>query len=63
MTDIITTEDLLACVRRELTVRRNVYPSWVLKRKMSAGTAAHEIACMTAIVADYEARTTEKKDD
>jgi hypothetical protein len=32
----------------------NAYPRWVAQNKMSAGKAAHEIACMEAIIADYE---------
>jgi hypothetical protein len=54
MTDIITTADKLACARRELSMRRNAYPRWVEQNKMSAGKAAHELACMEAIVLDYE---------
>jgi hypothetical protein len=54
MTDIITTADKLACAKRELAMRKNVYPRWVEQHKMSDGKAAHEIAVMTAIVADYE---------
>jgi hypothetical protein len=54
MTDIITTADKLACARRELAMRRATYPRWVEQNKMSAGKAAHELACMEAIIADYE---------
>jgi hypothetical protein len=54
MTDIITTADKLACAKRELAMRRNVYPRWIEQHKMSAGKAAHEIAAMQAIVWDYE---------
>lgn len=54
MTDIITTADKLACAKRELALRKNVYPRFVEQNKMSSGKAAHEIAAMEAIVADYE---------
>ena len=54
MTDIITTTDKLACAKRELAMRNNVYPRWVQQNKMSAGKATHEIDCMRAIVQDYE---------
>jgi hypothetical protein len=54
MTDIITTADKLACAKRELAMRKNAYPRWVEQNKMSAGKAAHELACMEAIIADYE---------
>jgi len=55
MTDIITAADKLACAERELKLRSRVYARWVEEGKMSAGKAAHEIACMTAIVADCRA--------
>lgn len=54
MIDNITTADKLACAKRELAMRKNVYPRWVAANTMSAGKAAHEIACMEAIVRDYE---------
>jgi hypothetical protein len=55
MSDIITNADKLACAVRELKMRRHVYPRWIEADKISAGKAAHEIAAMEAIVADYEA--------
>jgi hypothetical protein len=54
MTDIITTADKLACAKRELAMRKAAYPRWVEQKKLSAGKAAHELACMEAIVEDYE---------
>jgi hypothetical protein len=45
--------DKLACVERELKMRQRVYERWVEDGKMSAGKAAHEIACMEEIVKDY----------
>jgi hypothetical protein len=54
MTDIITTADKLACAKRELAMRKNVYPRWVQQNKLSAGKAAHEILVMEEIVRDYE---------
>lgn len=53
MTDIITNQDKLACAQRELTMRTRVYPRFIEAGKISAGRAAHEIACMEAIIADY----------
>jgi len=55
MTDIITTADKLACAVRELKMRQRVYPRWVEDKKMSEGKAAHELACIEAIVSDYHA--------
>ena len=55
MTDIITATDKLACVERELKMRKQVYPRWVADRRLSEGKAAHELACMEDIVRDYRA--------
>jgi hypothetical protein len=60
MTDMITTADKLACAKRELGMRKQCYPRWVEQNKMSAGKAAHELACMEAIVLDYEDATIEE---
>lgn len=57
MTDIITTADKLACAERELKMRKRVYPRWIEDGRMSAGKAAHEIAAMEAIAADYKAQS------
>lgn len=54
MSDIITNTDKLACAQRELKMRKRVYDRWVEDGRMSAGKAAHEIACMESIVSDYE---------
>jgi hypothetical protein len=53
MTEIITASDKLKCAERELAMRKRVYARWVELAKMSAGKAAHEIACMEAIIEDY----------
>ena len=53
MTEVFTAADKLACVERELKMRRRVYDRWISEGKMSAGKAAHEIAAMEAIAADY----------
>ena len=54
MTDIITAADKLACAERELKMRKRVYPRWIEDGRISAGKAAHEIAAMESIVADYQ---------
>jgi hypothetical protein len=61
MTDIITDSDKLACAERELKMRKRVYARFVDDGKMSAGKAAHEIACMEAIVADYQIQVNKGK--
>ena len=55
MTEAISAERKLACARRELTMRRRVYPRWVQDFRITEARAADEIRCMEAIVADYEA--------
>ena len=53
MTDIITATDKLACLERELKMRKKVYPRWVEEGKMSEGKATHELACIEALITDY----------
>jgi hypothetical protein len=48
-----TIANKLACLERELKMRRRVYPRWITQGKMDASKAAHEIECMEAIVIDY----------
>jgi hypothetical protein len=50
----ITIYDKLACVQRELRMRREVYPRRVVNKKMSQAQADREIAVMEAIVDDYD---------
>lgn len=50
----ITITDQLASAKRELRMRRRVYPQWVASKRLHQDTADHEIACMEAIVATLE---------
>lgn len=52
----ITAADKLACVNRELAMRRNVYPKFVSSGRMSQQKADREIAVMEAIVTEFEQR-------
>lgn len=55
MTDrIFTAAEKLAAARRELAMRRRVYPRWVENNRMTQSKANEETAIMAAIVADYE---------
>jgi hypothetical protein len=54
MTQHFTAAEKLACVNREITMRRRVYPRWVESGKMSQAKADTEIGIMVAIAADYE---------
>lgn len=49
----ITTADKLACARRELDKRREVYPRLIEAGKLDQAKADREIETMSAIVDDY----------
>jgi hypothetical protein len=51
MSDI---KDKLRAARRELLLRRSLYPRRVQEGKLKQEVADHEIMVMEAIVADYE---------
>jgi hypothetical protein len=51
--------DKIACLQREVKMRHRAYPRWVSQERMTQAQADHEIAVMTAVLADYEARVTE----
>jgi hypothetical protein len=40
----------ISCVRREIAIRKNVYPKWVATGKMRQGEADFEIAAMTEVL-------------
>lgn len=44
-------EDQIACVERELAMRRNVYPRWVKQGKLSQTNADIEMRRMEAVLA------------
>lgn len=49
----VTTLDKLGCAKRELALRRNVYPKWVEAGRMTERQAADQLRVMEAIVEDY----------
>jgi len=51
---IISIEDQIAAVRREIAMRERVYDSWVRSGKMKRGKADYEIACMKAVLATLQ---------
>ena len=53
MSGEVTFREKLACVERELAMRRNVYPKWVKSGRMKADSAEHQIRAMEAVVEDY----------
>jgi hypothetical protein len=44
-----TLEAQITCIRRELAMRKNVYPKWVMSGRMKPEAADHEISCMQAV--------------
>lgn len=50
MSDKPTPVEMLSCARRELAMRRTMYPRWVAADKMMQHISDKEIACMQAIV-------------
>jgi hypothetical protein len=55
MTDLypISREDKVACLRREIDMRREVYPRRIAKGAMTMEKASREINVMRAILEDY----------
>jgi hypothetical protein len=49
-----TRAEKLSCLKRELGLRRSVYPSLVAKGRMKQESADREVFCLRAIIADYE---------
>lgn len=54
MAEAIPLERQIACVRREVGMRRHVYPRWVATSKMSQDDADRQIATMEAVQATLE---------
>ena len=51
---MITLADEIACIRRELAMRRRVYPNWVKTGRMKAAEADTELARMQAVLTRLE---------
>jgi hypothetical protein len=50
---MITIRDKLACLERELRIRRQVYPNRILTKRMSLKKAERELTLIEAIIEDY----------
>lgn len=51
---MITPQQQVQCVERELKLRHRVYPSLVKRGRMTQAQMDHEIACMQAVLATLE---------
>lgn len=50
----ITLEMQIACAKREVALRKRVYPRFVAAKRLNEFKAEEEIAVMTAVVATLE---------
>jgi len=48
MSDIIPLAAQIAEVKREIALRKNVFPKWIAQGRMTQAKADHQIAAMTA---------------
>lgn len=49
-----TLDEQIECVRREIGMRRRVYPRWVEIGRITQAHADHQIAAMEAVLATLE---------
>jgi len=54
-----TPPEMIACAKRELAIRKRVYPKLVEAGKMKADQCRHEIETMEAIVKELESKAKE----
>lgn len=47
---VFTLSDQIKCVTREISLRKRIYPVWVLKNKMKQEHADYEIDCMQSVL-------------
>ena len=61
MSEPVTLERQIACVRRELTMRRKVYPKWIAGGRMTQEQAQEQISTMEAVQATLEQLLAQRK--
>lgn len=47
---VVSVDDQIACVKREIALRKNVYPGFVQKGRMKQAEADKELERMTAVL-------------
>ncbi len=57
----VTTELKVRALKREIAMRRAVYPARIRRGEMRPSEAEREIAVMEAILADYEPREQQRE--
>jgi hypothetical protein len=50
----ISWDEMIGCARRELLMRKRLYPRWVAEERIGQQKADHEIACMAKILEHLE---------
>jgi hypothetical protein len=50
----VSFDEMIACAKRELAIRRKFYPGWIQRGTMDQATADKEIHHMAAILAYLE---------
>jgi len=61
MPEPIDIDRQIACVRREISMRRRVYPRWVSTGKMTQDEADRQISTMEAVQATLESVRSERQ--
>jgi hypothetical protein len=59
---VVTLAEKLKVLKRELAMRRALYPKWVKLGRMKPADAEHELAVMEAVTADYALLIDQAKD-
>lgn len=58
-----TVAQKLACIEREINIRKHVFPNRVLTKRMSKQKAEYELALMSEIADDYRKLVGQPKKD
>ena len=53
--DVISLDNQIACVRRELSIRRRCYPGWIVSGKITQDWADFQMDAMEAVLKSLEA--------
>ncbi len=59
---MITLDDQIRCVKREIAMRRVVYPKWITQGKIDQAKADREIEVMEAVLKTLEVLASETLD-
>lgn len=47
---VVDLDEQIACIKREIRLRRSVYPHWVRRGRMRQGAADYEITALEAVL-------------